>query len=249
MSPGGGRRPLLVGIVAVAAYLVVAVATLGGGAHVRPLFDGFAPPPPYRWVNPPKAFASTNVKPTPETVEAPLGANGSAIRGIATGDGQFVLSLPEGAVPPRAGEATARIDVAPLDPATLGPLPAGLRTDGNAYRATVTYRPSAQPVATLVRRGSLQMTVPEPSEVLLFSPDGRAWTQLTTRNLTGPVTPESTFDQPGYYLGALPKSAAEATSGGGSGTADKVVAVAVITVVLVLGLWLLPAVVRRARRR
>ncbi len=244
----GLRRPLLLGGLAVGVYLIVAVATMGGGGRVRPLFDGFAPPPPYRWVHPPKEFEAGNTKPTPATVDVPLGADGSAVRGIATDDGQFVLSLPESAIAAREGETAVKVDVEPLDPATLGPMPPGLRTDGNAYRASMAYQPSGQAVTPpLAKPGSLVVTVPEATQVLLFSTDGRSWTRLNARNLGGPTNPDTSFDQPGYYLGAIPTSSDTSTSGS-SGTGDRVVAVAVITVVLALGLWFLPALVRRVRR-
>ncbi len=243
----GLRRPLLLGASAVAAYLVVAVVTLGGGASVRPLFDSFTPPPPYRWVDPPKELAAGNVKPPPTVVDVPLAAEGSALRGIATDDGQFVLNLPDGAIVARDTETSVKVEVAPVGPASLGPLPPGLRADGNAYRASMAYQPSSQPVATLAKPGSLVMTVPEAGDAVLYSADGRTWTTLTTQNLGGPVNPGANFDQPGYYLGATRAPVPEA-SGGSSGLGDRVVAVAVITVVVALGLWFLPALARRVRR-
>jgi hypothetical protein len=93
------------------------------------------------------------------------------------------------------------------------------------------------------------MTVPEATEVLLYSPDGRTWDRLSTRNLGGPTTPDTSFDRPGYYVGAAPPAAAPSGSSGSSGTGDRVVAVAVITVALAAGLWFVPALVRRVRRR
>ncbi|MDQ6837083.1 MAG: hypothetical protein M3137_01740 [Actinomycetota bacterium] len=245
----GRRRPVLLGVAAVAAYVGVAVATMSGGSRLRPLYDGLTPPPPYRWVSPPKEFAAGNVKPTPATDNLPLGADGTDIRGVATDDGQFVLNLPRGAVAPHEGDTSVTIDVTPLDPASLGPLPPGLRADGNAYRVSAVYQPSGQPVGPLAQPGNVIVTVPEPTQDLLYSPDGRAWTRLSTRNLSGPVSPDSTFDKPGYYLGAAPPTPGGDASPGSSGIGDRVLAVAVITVVLAAGLWFVPAVVRRRRHR
>ncbi len=75
--------------------------------------------------------------------------------------------------------------------------------------------------------------------------------ESSTRNLSGPVSPDTTFERPGYYLGATPPSQGpgQTTSTGSSGIGDRVVAVAVITVVLALGLWFVPALLRRRRRR
>lgn len=45
-------------------YVVVAAVTAQLSSRpVLPLFDGFAPPTPYAWVNPPPARAADNVPP------------------------------------------------------------------------------------------------------------------------------------------------------------------------------------------
>ena len=59
---GGLARPsaVAVGAALVALYVATVVGTMSFGHHVRPLFEGIGPPPPYRWVHPPPGFASGN---------------------------------------------------------------------------------------------------------------------------------------------------------------------------------------------
>ena len=60
-EPGDGPRragPLGVGLAVAGAYVLVALITpRWTGRPLVPLFDGFAPPAPYAWVNPPAEFA------------------------------------------------------------------------------------------------------------------------------------------------------------------------------------------------
>jgi hypothetical protein len=65
--------------------------------------------------------------------------------------------------------------MSPLDPTHLGRLPTGHYADGNAYRIELHYEPSSQPVTTLANPGNLVLTVPQASQTLFFSTDGRQW--------------------------------------------------------------------------
>src|SRR5438309_3223736 len=95
----GVRRPVIIGTACIAMYLAVALLTPEvTGRHVRPLFDSFGNTQPYHWVNPPKEFASTNVKPPDkESVDLAMLADGTENRAPGTADGQALLSLIEGA--------------------------------------------------------------------------------------------------------------------------------------------------------
>src|SRR5437879_13574978 len=74
-SPGRmtrtSRRSL--GITIGALYALTAVLTVAFTPHhVRPLFEGFTPPPPYQWVDPPGEFKAGHASPQPKTSAFPL---------------------------------------------------------------------------------------------------------------------------------------------------------------------------------
>ena len=69
--------PLGIGVLLLVVYVLAITGTLPFGHNVRPLFEGIGPPPQYRWVNPPAAFASGNVPPQANDTDIPLGPTGS----------------------------------------------------------------------------------------------------------------------------------------------------------------------------
>ena len=240
------RRALWIGIVVAAVYVVAVVATLGlRGTHTRPLYEGFSPAAPYRWVNPPAIFAATNQKPTSVTATVPMTATGSEPSGIQTSDNQVILGLARGAVAAHGTDRSLRVAVVPLDPATLPPLPAGLYPNGNAYRISVTYEPSGQPVTKLTKPGSLTLEIPGIGRVLYVSPDGRTWDRVDAHNVLPTNLIMSTlFSTPGYYLGGttFPPASRAASS-------SSVVKIAVGAGALAVILLVATAVLVRRRRR
>jgi hypothetical protein len=178
---------------AAALGLAVALAYLVGAALSgslsplarRPLLDGFAPPPPYRWVRPPPALAASNKPPSRGRAVVRLTASGSEVTAVATDDGQAnLLLLGAGAVPSSPGQRSVTITLQPLDPATLGPVPAGLLVVGNAYRVRAVYQPSGTPVTlgggTTVALVYPLLSVPVSSPfayIVLTSKDGMTWTR------------------------------------------------------------------------
>jgi len=192
------RRLLLAGLGAVLAYLLVATMLTSG--PVRPLFDGFAPPPEYRWLVPPPAFAAGNTPPEGVRTTIALGPDGSAARGVSTPDGQVVLTFGTGAIAPHGGDRSVRVSVTPVDGNRLRALPRGLRPNGNAYRLALTYAPSGDPVTELAKPGTLVLTVPELGWAL-YRDDGSAWQEVSAQ----PVPPRGVdltaqLTAPGDYL-------------------------------------------------
>jgi hypothetical protein len=135
------------------AFAAAAFTYVGGALTVgpldlprRPLFDGVAPPAPYRWVDPPPELAGGNQSPQTGVRTVQIGAEAGAAT-AATPDGQALLSMPRGVFPVRPTEESVTIRLVPLDPDKLGPSPEGMVIDGNAYRVEVRYRESGEPAA------------------------------------------------------------------------------------------------------
>ncbi len=228
-------------------YLAALAVTVGlRDDHVRPLYDGFATPAPYRWVDPPAFFASDNVTPAATTTTIALASGGSAAAGIATPDGQFVLSLARGAVAPRGGQRHVLVRITPVDPNQLAAVPAG-RPNGNAYRVEMSYQPGGAAVRALARPGSLVMEIPEIGSDLFTSPSGRRWSKLDART----VPPRqlglaTTFASPGYYVAAtnLPELVAATAS-----SSDHSIAIGIATAAGALALLVVAFLYARRRRR
>jgi hypothetical protein len=218
------RAAVLVGIGAVVLYL--AGAALSGRASMlarRPLLDGLAPPMPYRWVKPPPALAANNKPPASLRFEVKLGASGSQLGAFATSDGQVNLVLAEGAVPAMPGQSAVAVSIEPVDPATLGPVPAELVVAGNAYRIQAAYRPSGARVEALGGRSSVGLVYPllatpvanPAGHVVLASADGRAWQRLQSTDTPGVHQVSAGLDRTGYVLVAVPPGTGTGSRGGG----------------------------------
>ena len=122
------------GAAAAIAYLAIALISFRSGLlPVRPLYDTFQLPQPYRFVKPPAGFEAGNQTPEPGSGTIKFVSTGSQAATISTTDGQAVVSFPDGAFKPAPGETAVDLAIAPLDPAPLGKAPNGLNYDGNAY--------------------------------------------------------------------------------------------------------------------
>jgi hypothetical protein len=194
------KRRALWGAVALAAY--VAVVVWMPGSPSRPLFDVSGPPPPYRWVNPPAQFAVGNSKPESTTHDLILGPAGSDAASVSTGDGQGAIILKEGAFAPRKGETAVVFKIDPLDPATIGPPPSGLRYDGNAYRFLAAYKKSGVE-AKLVQPATVVLQFPIVATRLLRR-DGTVWTDLNANPVSVSLQVFATTTQLGVFVAAGP---------------------------------------------
>ena len=219
-TAGRSRTALLAGVGIVLLYL--AGAAVSGRASIlarRPLLDGLAPPTPYRWVNPPPDLASSNKPPASTRFTVKLTANGSQLGAFSTIDGQVNLVLSEGAVRARPGQTEVEVAVDPVDPATLGPVPAGLVGAGNAYRIQASYQPSGSKVDTLGGQCSVGLVYPllatavsDPGgHLVLSSADGRAWERLRSTDTPGTHQVSAGLARTGYVQVGVASSA-----GGGS---------------------------------
>jgi len=220
--PVAGWVLLASGLLAAFAYL--AGTGLSGRtsplAH-RPLLDGLAPPPPYRWVKPPPEAASTNKPPSGATASVDLGPNGTAVTAISTNDGQANLLLDPNAIAPSRGDRSVRAQIEPVDPGTLAALPSGLVAAGNAYRIRFSYQPSGKPVTTLAGKATVSLVfalLPIPvtsafDNTILASADGKAWTRQQSTATPGTHQVASALKEPGYVMAAVPPAPPEQAAG------------------------------------
>jgi hypothetical protein len=250
----GARGAFAIGVAVIAVYLLVAVVT-SRDHHVRPLYDGFAPPEQYRWVDPPAFFAAGNRQPSSVHATLDLRPSGSRAAGVATPDGQALLDLGEGAVRAHAHDTHVAVSISPLAASGVSHPPAGLRANGNVYRVSMTYEPSGVVVAGPVRATTMQLVTPEVGTALAVAsrPHG-AWRVVPS----SAVPPKNTavtarLAEPGYYLDLtnLPQLVGPASSSASSSNAWWIAALtgAVVVALVVLGLVLARRRTRGARAR
>jgi len=240
-------RHLRVGGVLAVLYIAALVATtLTTGHPVRPLLDGAGTNTPYKWVRAPWYVGSANVKPAPSHQDIAFENGASPLVGVTSEDAQIILNLPQGALPPREGATAVRASFTPLDPRKLAKLPGAMRANGNAYRVEMTYQPSGEPLRGLTTSGNVVIVVPEEAEKMMFSADGKSWSELPTHQLGDPNTVGTAFNTPGYYL--VGTTLPEFTNPNqGSGTKKTVgIVMVVVALVLLLG-YILPTILRRSR--
>ena len=242
---GRQRSPLTIGLVLVVCYLAAIAIALPFGHRVLPMFEGYGGSSPYHWVKPPAAFAAGNVRPKPNDTDIPMASTGSQQSGAQSEDAQLILNLAPNAVPPHPPDSTLRVHIEPIDPATLGPVPREFRPNGNAYRVTFAYEPSGTPATTITATGNILLNLPLAIAGLLYSPDGRSWTNIGKQAVAGQPFVGGPFNAVGWYEGAA--RARPATSGGGS-SGGTIIVVALVAV-LALALGFFPLLRRRVRRR
>jgi hypothetical protein len=244
------RRSLVLGAIVVGAYLVVLALTVGlRNDHVRPLYDGFTPPPSYQWVDPPSFFSSGNVTPKPVVTTIKLHRDGSEAAGIATPDGQFVINLARGAIKKSPGAASVTVRITPLAASQLPKLPDGMRANGNVYRLHMRYETGAN-VKHLTSGATLVMQIPELANNLFVasSPEHKRppWVRLDSSAIPpNQLSLTASWDTPGYFVAGtkLPELV------GPSGSSGHVVVIGIAVAVLAVLLLVAALVVVRRRRR
>ena len=196
----GPHRALAWGLAIGAVYL--GVVAFSWPPTVRLLYDGLVPLPPYRWVTPPPERAKDNQPPQPGADTLALGPQGSPAAEVATGDDQALVTFPAAVVAPRPGESSVKVRLSPLDPLTLGTVPAGRRFDGNAYRIEATYAASAAP-AVLTAPVTVVLRYPAHATLLLRAQDG-GWQALHTTRFDGSQQVLGPSNDLGVFVAASP---------------------------------------------
>jgi hypothetical protein len=244
------RWAALTGLLAAAAYLTGALASGGLSPWARrPLLDGLAPRAPYRWVKPPPELVASNKPPSGGQFEVKLTATGSQVGAFSTQDTQVTLIMGENAFKPSSGQSAVAVNVAPLDPGSLGAAPSGLLVAGNAYRLDGSYLPAKRKIERVDGELSIGVVYPllatpvaDPAgHVLLHSRDGRDWRQLPSVDVPATHQVNAQLTELGYVMVGIPPG-----SGGGESPLDRVRRQAPLVAGIVL---LLLAVVFFFRRR
>jgi hypothetical protein len=242
------RRVVASGIAIVVAYLgTLAITVVVRDAHVRPLYDGFAPPNSYSWVDPPAFFAAGNAKPAATSAVVTIGPAGSNAAGVGTPDGQFVIDIARGAIARHASDRQIKVEITPVDPKHLAPVPLGLRANGNAYRVAMTYEPSNAAVTAIAKPGTMLVELPEVGTRLFRSSSGRSWSTLPARAVSSTqLSLSAEFTGPAYYVGAtsLPELA-----GPTGQSSHRALVLGIGVAILAVLLLLLAAFVVQRRRR
>ena len=244
------RWAVLTGLLVAAAYLAGALASGGLSPWARrPLLDGLAPRAPYRWVKPPPELAASNKTPSSGHFEVKLTAAGSQVGAFSTQDTQVTLIMGENAFKPSSGQSGVAVEVAPVDPGSLGAAPADLLIAGNAYRVDGSYLPAKRKIEQVDGELSIGLVYPllaaavaDPAgHVLLHSRDGRTWKQLPSVDVPSTHQVNAQLTELGYVMVAIPPG-----SGASEPLLDRVRRQAPLVACIVL---LLLAVVFFFRRR
>ena len=174
--------------------VIVALYVAGGivSGHLsplarRPLLDGFIPPVPYRWVDPPPELANSNLPPASGKTRIPIGPQGSAAAFFATNDAQVTLNVSKGAFAARPGSKSVEVTIEPVDPASVGSLPGRLSIKGNAYLIRATSQPTGDRAQRLDASIVAIVTYPALSNdlgnhTLVISRDGERWKRIKTHD-------------------------------------------------------------------
>jgi hypothetical protein len=216
-----GRWAALTGLLAAAAYLAGALASGGLSPWARrPLLDGLAPRAPYRWVKPPPELVASNKPPSGGHFEVKLTATGSQVGAFSTQDTQVTLIMGENAFKPSSGQSAVAVNVAPLDPGSLGAAPSGLLVAGNAYRLDGSYLPAKRKIEQVDGEFSIGVVYPllavpvaDPAgHVLLHSRDGRDWKQLPSVDVPSTHQVNAQVTELGYVMVGIPPGSGASTS-------------------------------------
>jgi len=188
---------------------MAAFVTLRGGTlHVRPLYDGPITAGPYQWINPPPVLAKHNVVPQPGAAPVLWTDDGNQADSPSAPDGQALVSFNANAIAAKPGVTGVDVQFTPLDP--IQPplptaLPSGLRADGNAYKITVQYAPTGEPISSFGKQPVVFLQWATNGTAMLYSPDGTQWQQLKQgfhAGLPKDAKMSAQFAGNGYYLAA-----------------------------------------------
>ena len=213
------------------ALLALAAAAYGVAAWmVTPgFFDGFAPPPAYRWVSPPPEFKSSNQPPLSGQGSVKVESNGVVDPGTAfTQDGQASLSWVPGTFVAPADHSAVNVDITPE---AHYPNPTGIHISTNVYCFTSSSPLAPHEQALVGLRFSSGL--PAPSDIYGYQGQG-PWQRFGSTGSAAPYTISQRVSSLGCYAAGFPANAQSAPGPrlGGGQTLPVVVALIILLVVL-----------------
>ncbi len=138
----------------------------------KAIADGFRPPKPYNYLNPPSALRKTNHPPTSGSRSAPL-VNGRSSTGFVlfTGDTQAGVGAHPGAFVASLSARSVALTIRPTElPKSL---PEGLLLDGNAYLFRAIAEPGRRPVSVRQQLGLVLRWPHPPLAIYMYA--GSRW--------------------------------------------------------------------------
>jgi hypothetical protein len=258
MKTASRRRVLALGVGAGMAYVVLA----GVSGHLsplarRPLLDGFAPPPPYRFASPPPNLAPINKPPLSARFTLQV-RGGSVSEGLfATRDSQASVLLFGRSLLAPAGQRSLILTLQPMAPPKQAAVPSGESITGNVYRIQAVFEPSGTRVDTLEKSAILTLVYPAlggPHHVrrVLSSKDGSTFTEIPSIDSSVQEQVTAHITSFGYFAvgaRAVSSSPTQPSSGTGAGFPLTVVLVLAAVLVAILIGWLRWRERRSARSR
>jgi hypothetical protein len=204
------KRSLLFGALVVAVYVVgAAISTQLSPFGTQPVLDGLAPPPPYRWVDPPPDLAAANKKPFGGTFPLKFTGGRSEAGAFTTRDSQLSMILDPGALPATGNPSGASVSITPLGTAA-GYGPSGYTIDGNVYRIEIKERPSGDRLKRFAKPQRVILVYPadhsfvKPKHLIAVSGDGASWTTLETDDSTVQQQSSALIRSPGLIAVVTP---------------------------------------------
>jgi hypothetical protein len=205
----------------------------------RPLLDGFIPPTPYRWVDPPRDLAPTNVEPASAASEVELGNRGSVTAILSTEDAQVTLVLPRGAFAEARQQRGVGVQIEPLAPDDVEPPEPPQRILGNVYRLRAFYVPSGERAALEIDARVVLVYPFIPTDhgehAVVASPDGETWTAVETNDFRSIQQADGAIETLGYVAVVQTGTSPAPTPGGEEGTDVAMIAIVVGLVALAAG--------------
>jgi len=242
------RRAAVAGAALCLAYLVgAAVSGSLGPASRRPILDGLAPPPLYRWVAPPPALASTNKPPSAGRSMIALDlTKGSAATVFSTRDFQASLALGQGAIAPHGQDTQVQLVMIPLAPKPDAAVPAEVQMAGNVIEVTATYEPSGASVVDLRTRGELGLVYPLLfqgvgfTDTIIRSTNERSWSALPSDDAIAQQSVHAAVGRLGFFAVGQSPVGATAPPSRSNGTRNGSIVVAIVAALVLLGaVWFL----------